>query len=457
MRKTIYSCIFIMLSFSAVAQDWNLVVAGGKYNFGTPGSTVVMNTILVNAFPPVGADSVFFITPKRVISLSDGPYAAEIGNFIGDTVVKHENFVYDFRFRLPTYTVDGTARTIHARAEVGENWEYKPGVIATVTEKKDTTWWGTADSLKTIALSNGNTIRLSKKFGLLFMDSRTLIGLEGQDIGVQLPTIAEFYADWTEGAVFEFYRERQNGAGSVHSTDKIWTKYYVLNKTVTPDSILIEVHKLERRESSNYFLGTTTPGPTTFTDIFTVYSILDPQKVIYPGGMKQTGALIYINRSYSAIPGGVQLAIDYLPFPGATKDVHIKYRSGLGETLNSVIAAGLSNVNTLIGYHRVGQTQSGQLHPDSFFSAVTSSQEIDQFEQLSVFPNPAGDMIYIRCEDCPMATGAELMNATGQIVRTERFDASAFPMQTRDLPTGQYLLRLRFENGKSAVRKIMIR
>lgn len=455
MKKHLYSltisCLFALPLWS---QGWNLVVAGGKYNFGMPGSSAVMNTILADALPPVGTDSIFIISPKRAISLSGAPYAAVVGSFIGDTVVKHEDFVYNFRFHPPTYSIEGTARTIHAKAEVGENWEYKPGVIATVTEKKDTTWWGTADSLKTIALSNGNMIRLSKKFGLLFMDSRTLIGLEGQDIGVQLPTIADFYADWINGAVFEFY-ETKDGSGSAYNSSKTWTKYYVLNKTVTPDSILIEVHKLQRRESSHTFLGNTTQGPTTYTDALTVYPILEPQKVIYPGGMKQTGALVYITRSYSAIPEGVKLSIDYLPFPGASQDVHINYKSGLGETLNSVIGYN-SNVNTLIGHHRVGQTQSGQLHPDSFFGVVSSSREIDAFEQLTVFPNPTGDMIYIQCQDCPKATGAELMNATGQIVRTERFDASVFSLQTRDVPSGQYLLRIRFENGASALRKIVV-
>ena len=81
---------------------------------------------------------------------------------------------------------------IRAHAEPGESWEFKSGITATVSEKKDTLCWGVSDSLKTIELSDGNRLRLSKYFGLLFSDNQTLVGLEGKEKGVQLPVLADF-------------------------------------------------------------------------------------------------------------------------------------------------------------------------------------------------------------------------------------------------------------------------
>ena len=456
MKKSLFPCcVCLLITFSVSAQDWNLVVAGGKYNFGTPGSAIVSNTIIANAISATNGDSVFLLSPQRAIGIQSNFFAVLIGSFIGDTVIKHPDFVYEFRFKPPTYTVDGAPKSIHARAEVGDTWEFKSGVTATVTEKKDTTWWNTADSLKTILLSNGTKIRLSKNFGLLFLNAQTLIGLEGQDVGVQLPTLADFYSDWVGGAVFETYHYNRVGSNSAHTLYEIWTKYYVLGKTITPDSILIDVHKLVKTVQYSSFLTNTQLDTITYKNAVGVLAIPNPQKVEYPGGVNQFG--LFLTSVYTPVSAGVKLDIQNIQTAGASSAKHITYETGIGETLNYYEhSAGNSN-RKLNGYQKIGQAQHGTIHPDSFYGVVSSSQEVVDLKQLSAFPNPATDVIYIRCEDCPQATGAVLMKATGQIVRTEHFNGAGLSMQTRDLPNGQYILQVHFENGATAIRKILVR
>lgn len=459
-KNLIFSLFGIILPVIAFTQDWNLFAPGVKYNYGNPGNSAIESMILAEFSNTSDGDSIFFITPRRAIPVSGIPYAAEIGSFIGDTMVKHTGDVYDLRFSQPTYSFDGTERTIHTRAEVGESWVYKPGITATVTEKTDTTWWDTGDSIKTISLSDGKQIRLSKKFGLFFLDDRTLIGLEGQDVGVQLPSIADFYGDWIPGAVFEFHFLYVNGSSWSNTTQERWTKYYILNKSIAQDTIFFEVHKLQRQENSSTVMGNTTFHPAIFADEITVYAIPEPQKVFYPGGMKDPGfSIVHRTRKYTDVPEGVQLTLDEILYPGYSTDTRIEYKSGLGKTLDSLVyisSPAIRSVTSLLGYQKMDGEPQGTLHPDTFFNNSTSSQETDEFPALKISPNPANDMVYIRCEQCLQATSAEWINPAGQIIRMNHFNLAGASIQTNDLPDGTYFLRIRFENGVRVVRKIVV-
>ncbi len=445
-------CLFSLPLF---AQDWNLVLAGSKYNFQINGASFVTNTIWVDGASALGADSVFWLSPKKGVTFSSSPYVGLVGNILGDTIVKHPGSVYECRFKpITDFTYPQVNTILHTKANIGASWEYKPGVTATVTEQKDTLCWGLPDSIKTISLSDGKVIRLSKNFGVVYLESQTLIGLEGQDIGVQLPVLGDFYQDWVTGAIFEQYGTSNS---NYNLTGKSWTKYHVLGKTATADSIKINVRKLMRREQ--YVAAQL--DTTIFEDKVEIYTILNPQYVYYPGTVKESFSNSFVTTAYQNTAEGLQLSVYTVTTPSSSGPVRsATFVMGIGETANTFSSNFLGSYYTssltLLGYQKAGQTQSGQLHPDSFFGVVTSSQEIDEFEQLTVFPNPAGSVIFIQCDDCPQAETAEWMDLSGKVVKTVQNPVFQSPIEVNDLPKGLYLLRIRMAGNYTAVRRVVV-
>ncbi len=189
MKKLLFTTLICTIStFHLYAQDWNLVTHNSKLNMGSNGAAFVSTTLLVNNAMAQGSDSIFLLSPQKGVSFTGQPYFALVGNVLGDTLVKRSGSVYECHF-IPVwgFTYPQETYTIRAKSELGDSWPFKTGITATVTQKIDTICWGYPDSIKTITLSDGKTIRLSKRFGLFYCFNQALMGLEGQNIGIQLP------------------------------------------------------------------------------------------------------------------------------------------------------------------------------------------------------------------------------------------------------------------------------
>ena len=56
-----------------------------------------------------------------------------------------------------------TSIIIKPTAEIGETWNFTPSITAQVTQKTYETFFEQSDSVKTISLSNGDIIKITKK------------------------------------------------------------------------------------------------------------------------------------------------------------------------------------------------------------------------------------------------------------------------------------------------------
>lgn len=456
MKKIACFALFcLLLSFSTFAQDWNLIAADTKYNFRSPQVDFVSFTLKVESIAVAGTDSIFLLSPRKVVSFTGYPYIALVGNILGDSLIKHPGSVYECRFIQP-FGFDYPQETtiIRAKAETGASWEYKPGVIATVSEKKDTVCWGVADSVKIIALSDGKTIRLSKNFGVLALENQALVGLEGMDIGTQLPVLADFYSDWVNGAIFEQYGTSNS---NYNLTSKSWTKYNVLGKTTTADSIKINVRKLVRRE----LYVAAQLDTIIFEDKVEIYTVLNPQYVHYPGTMMGTFSNGFVSTDYQNTAEGLNLSVYTVTTPSSSGPVRsYSLVMGIGETANTFTSNFLGNYYAsslvLVGYRKVGQTEQGTIHPDSFFGVTNSMQEVSDIDHLIIYPNPAGSVVFIQCDDCPQPETAEWIDISGKVLKTVQNPAFQSPIEVNDLPKGLYLLRIRAAGHYTVVRRVVV-
>lgn len=85
---------------------------------------------------------------------------------------------------------------------------------------------------------------------------------------------------------------------------------------------------------------------------------------------------------------------------------------------------------------------------------VTGVDELAGRDAFSVYPNPFGDRIIVSTNGKLGPVRAELLNLTGQVLLDETRSGMEISLQTADLPTGSYILRLSSDNARSSFRVV---
>ena len=250
------------------------------------------------------------------------------------------------------------------------------------------------------------------------------------------------------GAVFEHFGSYKYNYSS-HT--QVWTKYYVQANTVAG----INVRKLVRREQYLF----TTLDTVIFEDKQEVFAVPGPSNI--NPGVSTGGFTTFTSTYYQNTPQGLKLTIQGIQTPSSGGPHHRKvYVAGIGQTLNefsySYPGFYTNIVENMPGYRKVGEPEQGTIHPDSFFSLTNSNQEASDLGRLIIYPNPAGSVVFIQCDDCPQAETAEWIDLSGKVVKTVQNPAFQSPLEVNDLPKGLCLLRIRAAGHYTAVRKVVV-
>lgn len=104
-------------------------------------------------------------------------------------------------------------KVLHTQAQLGDFWTFNtmPLITAQIQSMDTLTLFGVPDSIKVIGLSNGDSIVLSKSFGLIAFPTSNepgsvyqhLSGINGRDIGTRLPDFTDYF-DWQAGDLFQW-------------------------------------------------------------------------------------------------------------------------------------------------------------------------------------------------------------------------------------------------------------
>lgn len=79
-----------------------------------------------------------------------------------------------------------------------------------------------------------------------------------------------------------------------------------------------------------------------------------------------------------------------------------------------------------------------------------------QMSQMVAFPNPANNMLNVRCEGVEDAT-VVLCNVMGQTVRSAKLNGNATQMNVADLPAGVYFYGIEQNGVRYAMKKVVVR
>lgn len=448
--KTIPKLLFfLLLPLFGFSQNWNLISSSRMLNFGTyVNDQVVDKTIFVQEAASIGADSIFRVGPRDLKQLPSYPYEGLAGNMLADSIVQKTNGLYEFHyteFSIPGFSdLIDPPFFIQSLAEPGDTWIFQDTILAQVVSAEVQTVWGVADSVKTIVLSDGGVILLSKSFGLLQFRNYVLIGLQNTAMGVQLPTKMDWF-DWFPGEVFQYVKVSGNNFDAIDTT---WTKYTVLSKTIGPDTSTFTVHRLMKTLVA--FDGQA-PGPATYVDVVEPFFLANPTELDFPG-YTQTGPCIYRTCEYTVSNSGITKLIG--EHRGACSSGPYSssiYIVGLGKTHDYFSLGGpYQSIRDLIGYLKFGQTPEGTIYPDSFYhvgvgidSVGVGIDSASAAQGPVVFPNPTHDRANVQCAQCMPAFSIDLHDVMGLKVLSILSVKPQAELPIDGLTNGVYWLKIR--------------
>ncbi|MFC1732499.1 T9SS type A sorting domain-containing protein [candidate division KSB1 bacterium] len=162
--------------------------------------------------------------------------------FLQRKMMKLSNDVY--------YFYDTLKICIPAYAKLNDTWLFDSvmNLTATVLQIGQGMVLGNMDSVKTILLSNNDTLILSKNFGItLFPDFflsgsyYLLVGVEGPDVGIVLPNFWEIYS-YDSGDVFQY--SRRWGGSSIWSINNDIIKLTIHSRTEKNDTLIFKGNEI---------------------------------------------------------------------------------------------------------------------------------------------------------------------------------------------------------------------
>ena len=244
--------MLLISTFCFVAEcsaQWKPVNVNESYHFTLENSTLPVYTIKVDSSSFLNSDSLFFLNRvacENCTTIVNGPANCDTcyGKYNQPQFLQKEMIV------SPNGTVtfsDTTNMVLQTYASLNETWQFStvPSVSAEVISLSIANVLGTPDSIKTIALSSGDTIVLSKNSGLLKFPFSLgsgqhyyLSGIETQQLGFNPPTMKDFF-NFDVGDMFEYWGETSHSGLFDQSYYK--NKYRVTQKTQNGDTLTYHI------------------------------------------------------------------------------------------------------------------------------------------------------------------------------------------------------------------------
>lgn len=202
--RILFITLLLGTATSGLAQDWALLNPAYRYNYSLGGTDTITNQVFVTQIDTLGTDDLL-LNLNGVAKICD-TCSTEFGTmrvwpnapqWLGGQVHVTDDVWY--------FTGTGE-RVIMPLADAGNTWLYDTlnNVWAEIGAVLPATTFDLPDEHRTIALSNGDSLLLSRDHGILVWDSgHELIGINGPQLGRTIPTLAEFFP-YAAGDILEY-------------------------------------------------------------------------------------------------------------------------------------------------------------------------------------------------------------------------------------------------------------
>jgi hypothetical protein len=458
--KTIYTLLFLCISTLSFSQNWNVVNQNKTVFFKHSDSTSITNTIVIDSTIINGLNTSYYTgyAFKYCDTCQVGAiyrYAKELLGFtIEDDVTNNQ------------YNLDNN--TIKQHSQVNDNWAFNSNLTATTINTTEQLVLGVLDSIKTIELSNTDTIIISKNNGIIrYPDFENtgkhyeMVGYhEGQNsFGEYLPNFWRTY-DFNVGDVLSYHIQFIDGWCNENYTASV----KIIDNLSNGDTIKFLVRTLYNYHASATGQDGCSSSSHTHNSLNTILVINDKRRYenLYGvqfidttlSAMTNTNPIMnyyynynseYVGASHFQHPiFGTTKRIHHLNTPSdstfqLTEFNHIKYFSN---TFGTTLLSPLPSVSGDYYSELVGAIINGDTTGTVYnFPDDLGFEENTIANTLEFYPNPANQDITFKTELAVL----EIYSSTRQLVMT--INQPYQVIDVSELPQGLYFIKgIDFEN-----------
>jgi hypothetical protein len=189
--------LLLLVTSTTNAQDWSPFNRTDRFNYQNDTATFITSNYFADSVTVSGTDSIFYL--NRIVR-----EVSQVGELL--TAVKNQPQYWQrmmirsdggkYRF------LDPGNKVIYSWAQLGQSWLYDSvqNILATAIATDVQIVFGNFDSVKVFSLNNGDTIILSKHYGLLRFPNEEgssqycqLVGIDGRGLGNFMPSFISMF------------------------------------------------------------------------------------------------------------------------------------------------------------------------------------------------------------------------------------------------------------------------
>jgi hypothetical protein len=472
-----------MFSFS---QNWQLINPSYKYNYCTANPSIISASIWVDSIKNNTSYLNRIIAPcdtcnnsKLANDFYDTAYVlSNQPNFLQRRVTNLNNGVYNF--------TDRGNIVIHTTDTLNAAWLFDSvnNINAQIISKKTAVIFSATDSIQLIKLSCGDTLVISKNYGILQYPKTynsnqcyKLAGVEGINKSLQTVKFKDFF-NFSVGDVFQYSINNQNYIFTPPLFTEGLKKITILNRIKNTDTIsyLVRTTLLD----STWIGGS--PATTTFITSIDTLTFIDSANHftnLYPNQL--VPITVPSQFAFITTPAINQLQIDVDTNNLAVKRYGVVCPNTMFNVTNYGVASSVDTINPYLYLVRngvlilgreakvgLGMTSDvynnydeiktvcltsyikgvdtvGTIIPDAQLSSIAKNKT-NSFD-VNVFPNPANNEITINFSSIYKGE-IEIYNNSGQQVFIDSVNnISQYKMDISNFSAGIYLVKCNYNNS----------
>jgi len=473
--KKLFLFLLLLAMLSVYSQNWAPINSTEKFCYSSDDDLEIINNVLwVDTIVQLIDKEIYhFNKIAREIENQDFSYLYNEPQFLLDKAIVYENGIWEF---IDTSFSDldiFSSFKIMPHAHLYDSWEFTEDITAAIANESTAVVLGETDSVKTILLSDATTITLSKNHGIInWKNQYELVGIEGRDLGIQVPDFDDMYAFLSPGDVVcvDTY-SWDGGAGPVELFVKLRYDIEAVNRY--EDSVLVEatirtdktyiywsdgVHNdfsidhqtilFERSKETDAY-----PNELVWLNIndyfawgsgLTIFKLDDFKW----GGVKKTQIIHEYDYPYynllSECPGNY----DFELCESYGEKVLKEHSARFGFLEYSNVAFEHGGDRELIGVIDDGDT-IGTIYPIDMF---VGTNQLTSNSNWLVYPNPAKDFITLETSLEKSQADYKIYNINGLLLKKGVLAKNEYSISVNEFPAGMYFIELNI-NGEKSTKK----
>ena len=477
--------MFSLWSVLSFSQNWQLINPAYKYNYYNTNSSIISASIWVDSVK----NNTYYL--NRIIAPCDTCHNSKLVNDFYDTAYVLSNQPIFLQRKFTVYNDIYNFRDrgniiIHTSDILNTSWLFDSinNISAQLISKTTASIFSINDSVQVIKLSCGDTIIISKNYGIIQYPKTygnnqyyKLAGIEGISKGLQTVKFKDFF-NFSVGDVFQYSINNQNYIFTPPLFTEGLKKITILNRIKNTDTInyLVRTTLLD----STWLGGS--PSTTTFSTSIDTLTFIDSTNHftnLYPNQLvpvavpsqfafittpainqlqididtnnlcvKRYG-VVCPNTTHSNTNYGVASSVDTInPYLYLVRNgvLILGREAKVGLGITSDVYNNYDELKTLcLTSYVKGVDTVGTIIPDAQLSSITANN-INSLS-INVFPNPANDKINITFSSLYKGE-IEIYNNSGQQVFTDSVNnTSQYKMDICNFNAGIYLVKCNYNNS----------